>query len=254
MMSKFLPCTTVTVSQLAQARVLATSLADAGYDRRLQVLVIDDVHGATVNRDEPFDRYRPEDVGISPPELHELAAFLEEAELVDALRPRFLISLLDRDETPVVHFDVNTVVYAPLEALEGAIADHPIVVLPIEASPLTRDGLRPTENEVLTAGIWEPGFLAVDRPGVDFLRWWAERLRFGSARAAGRPTDGGKWLDLASAYFELWPLNDRGLAVSYLNALTRHLQWTDDRYLADGVLLRSFIFRGFDPLRPWALS
>src|SRR5579863_762835 len=254
-MTKFLPCATATVSQLPAARVLASSLAAAGYERRLQVLVIDDVHRATVNRDEHFDLYRPEDIGVSARELHELAAFLEETELVDALRPRVLVALLDRDgEEPVVHLDVNTVVYARLEALEEAIADHPIVVLPIDASPLTRDGLRPTENELLTAGIWEPGFFTVDRPGVDFLQWWADRLRFGSAGSAGQPTDSGKWLDLASAYFELWPLNDRGVGISYLNALTRHLQWADGRYLADGVLLRSFIFRAFDPLRPWALS
>jgi hypothetical protein len=121
---------------------------------------------------------------------------------------------------------------------------------------MPQDGKRPDERDLLLAGIYNLGFIALSaEEGTRFLPWWRERLR---RNCLNDPAEGlfvdQRWIDFAPALFEPAILKDPGYNVAYWNLPHRVLTHDGDRILVNGRPLRFFHYSGFSPHAPHLLS
>jgi glycosyltransferase involved in cell wall biosynthesis len=249
-------CTIIARNYLAHARALARSFSAHHPGERLQVLVIDDLQSATGTPEEPFDVISPLELPIEVRILHEMATCYDVMELSTALKPWLMRLLLSRTGgRPVVYLDPDILVFAPLDEVTTIVDQHPIVLTPHTVTPMPRDGLKPTETEIMASGVYNLGFLALGAGSGPFLEWWQERLRIDAIvdHAAMLFTD-QRWIDLAVSYFPAHLLRDPGYNVAYWNADQRSVESREGDYLACGQPLRFFHFSGFDPHKPYLLS
>ncbi|GLW92532.1 FkbM family methyltransferase [Actinokineospora globicatena] len=234
-------CTAVAAQDLPAARLAARTFLDHHPGARFVTLLVDGERSDGV--------LVPEDIGVHPAELADLATGHTAAEACAALRPRLLESLLVDHTCPVIYLAPWTRVYAPFAAAVTAPLDQAAVVLvPRVLRPLPADGLRPTQQELLTAGIYDDGLIAVSHGAEPFLHAWAEACLDDPARA-------GSFLDGAPAMADHHVLRDPGLGLSGWNAAQRALARDAAGNLTAGAAtLRTAIFQGFDPAKPWLLT
>jgi glycosyltransferase involved in cell wall biosynthesis/SAM-dependent methyltransferase len=133
-----------------------------------------------------------------------------------------------------------------------------VVVTPHILDPMPRDGRKPSETDILTAGTFNLGFIGLSR-GSDtdeLLDWWAERLERDCIVAPERGyfVD-QRWIDFAPGLVESFHvLRDPGYNVAYWNVWGRELAETPDGMTVNGRPLRFFHFSGYDPRHPGRLS
>jgi glycosyltransferase involved in cell wall biosynthesis/GT2 family glycosyltransferase len=249
-------CTIVTKDHLPWARVLADSWAQHGAGEPCTVLLVDEPDGCFDPAQERFDVLLAADLGIGP-ELWRMALRYEAFELAMALKPWLLRRELQRDDR-VVYLDADVRVFAPLDPVAAALDDHEIALTPHFLDPMALDGQSPSEPDIVKAGAYNAGFVAVRRgeQSERFLDWWASRLRTGSRVdiASGIFVD-QHWLDLVPGLFGgVCLLRDRGCNVAYWNLAERPLARVDGALTAGGTTLRFLHFSGFDPEQPAQLS
>src|SRR5262249_22602452 len=112
--------------------------------------------------------------------LEQLAPTFDPSDLCTAARPMLLATLLDRfPEEAVIYLDPDILLMRRLEEVRPALAAGSIVLTPHLLAPLPRDGLRPGDQDILSAGAFNLGFIALKRSEQPqaFLRWWQEYLR-----------------------------------------------------------------------------
>ncbi len=132
------------------------------------------------------------------------------------------------------------------------------MLTPHFTAALPRDGLRPSEEDILIAGTYNLGFIALGagEQSTQLLDWWAERLEHHCVvdPENGRFVD-QRWIDLVPGIWsDVCILRDPGYNVAYWNLARRNFEQRDGDYLVDGKPLRFFHFSGFDPFRPEELS
>lgn len=251
-------CTIIARNYVAHARVLANSFREIHPDGTCTVLVIDDPSGFIDPAEEPFELLTIGEIGLPDPE--QMAASYDVMELSTAVKPWLLKTLLARPGVDsVMYLDPDIKIFAPLDEIVERAVEHSVVLTPHFTDPLPRDGLKPSEEDILIAGSYNLGFIALGagKTAGELLDWWAERLE---KHCLNEPEQGHfvdqRWIDLAPG---LWPgidvLRDTTFNIAYWNLATREL--TDDGeggYLVDGHALRFFHFSGFDPRRPTDLS
>ncbi len=247
-------CTIIASNYAAHARVLARSFAAQHPDGHCSVLVIDDAEGRIDPAGEPFELIRLDEIGLPDPER--MAAFYGVIELSTAVKPWLLRHLLDRDGVDAVtYLDPDIRVEDSLTEIDRRAREHGAVLTPHLTAPLPRDGRKPSEEDILVAGSYNLGFIALGADGEiagPLLEWWSERLE---KECLIEPGDGlfvdQRWIDLAPG---LWPgidvLRDPAYNVAYWNLPQRRLEIDGDGYLVDGEPLRFFHFSGYDPRRP----
>ncbi|MBV8933636.1 MAG: FkbM family methyltransferase, partial [Kutzneria sp.] len=164
-------------------------------------------------------------------------------------RPRLLERLVTDGRGPVLYLDPSVHVLATVDdQILSVISRTPLVLAPKALRPLPDDGLRPTQEELLSAGVYDAGFVAVATGAESFLSSWAAAVRHAPKTAAS-------FLVGAPALVEHHVLRDPGIGLSIWNAAGRQLTKDDtDVMHADGTVLRTVHFSGFDPQRPWLLS
>ncbi|MCP3801182.1 FkbM family methyltransferase [Allokutzneria sp. A3M-2-11 16] len=190
----------------------------------------------------------PADIGVDAAELSWLATACTPEELRAVLQPRLMMRLL-AEVGPVLYLDSNVLVLdSVVDEVLKAISRSPVVLLPRVLEPLPRDGMRPAPEELLTAGMFDPGFIAVAPGSAPFLNMWAEQVR-------QAPDAAGAFLDGAPALVEHEVLRDPGIGVSIWN-IDQRPPWRDakGRLLVGDKPLRTVHLSGFDPQRPWLLS
>jgi len=248
-------CTIVTKDRLPWARVLASSWAEHHPHQRAIVLLVDEPDGCFDPEAEPFDVLSAEDVAGS--DLWPMALRYTPFELAMALKPLLLVHALERHDR-VMLLDADVLVTACLDPVDAALDCHEIVLTPHLLDPIAPDGEQPGEPDIIKAGAYNAGFLALRRGEHSgrFLQWWAARLRSGSRVdvEAGSFVD-QHWLDLVPGMFGgVGLLDDRGCNVAYWNVAERPLSEQDGVLHAGGAPLRFFHFSGFDPEQPDHLS
>jgi len=247
-------CTVVARNYLAYARVLAHSLNRLGDGSRLSVLVLDDLDGAVVESEEPFDVLRLSDLDITPREIHNMTLIYDVLELATAVKPWLLNRVLEDDDV-ACYLDPDIEVFASMSAVDSLARRHGIVLTPHSTTPLPRDGLLPSEETIRLAGVFNLGFIAVSRDAGAFLAWWSERLR----RECRVEIEAGlfvdqKWIDFVPSYFDHTVLADDGYNVAYWNLFERDVKLGTHGYEVNGRPLRFFHYSGFNPLVPYRLS
>ena len=250
-------CTVIAKNYVAYARVLADSFRAAHPEGVCSVLVVDDLDGTIDDSQEPFEVLRLDEIGL--PDAERMAASYDVLEFSTAVKPWLLAHLLDRPGVDAVtYLDPDIRVYSSLEEIEQRARRHGVVLTPHFTAPLPRDGRKPSEEDILIAGTYNLGFIAVaeGETTTALLDWWSERLESHCVvdPAAGRFVD-QRWIDLAPGLWEgIDVLRDPGYNIAYWNLPSRCLEEGADGYRVDGRPLRFFHFSGFDPRYPARLS
>ncbi|HEX2831481.1 MAG TPA: glycosyltransferase [Thermoanaerobaculia bacterium] len=252
--------TIIARNYLAHARVLAASLARHNPAARLHVLLLDDPE-RSIPPEPSFELIHPDELPFDPPsEFYTMAAIYDVTELATAVKPWVFEHLFARGAAVAIYLDPDIEVFDSLGPLEPLAREHGIVLTPHLTEPLPRDDKRPDERDLLLAGIYNLGFLALSADAATtFLPWWRERLR---RDCLNDPTRGlfvdQRWIDYAPALFEPRILKDPGYNVAYWNLshrlLTRDDERAPHRILVNGQPLRFFHFSGFSPRTPHLLS
>ncbi len=180
-------------------------------------------------------------------------------ELATAVKPLCFLRHLEEAAERVLYIDPDILAFRPFdEALELLDQGAQGVLTPHIMQPLPRDGAQPDDLELLGAGVFNLGFLAVGKgPETDqFLRWWSGWLRTHcfEDKSSGTFTD-QKWVNFAPAFCPSYRiLRHPGYNVAYWNLPQRTLDTTGDEWHVDGQPLVFFHFSGFNPKIPEVLS
>jgi glycosyltransferase involved in cell wall biosynthesis len=249
-------CTIIARNYLPAARVLATSFLDHHPSGHVAVLIIDDVRGDVDPHDEPFEVVRSQDLDLETGEFHRMAMIYGLVELATALKPWLLRHLLSRPDTQaVMYLDPDIRVYAPLDEVSALAEAEGIVLTPHVTSPIPRDGKMTDENTILSAGMYNLGFIAVGAQAQPFLDFWMARLaRECRVDVSKNRFVDQRWIDFVPSVFGGKVLRDPSYNVAYWNLEHRDLRWTDRGYRVDGLPLHFFHFSGFDVAAPSLLS
>ncbi len=250
-------CTVIARNYLARARVLAESFKRWHPDGTCVVVLVDD-DGTLDFADEPFTVIGIDELGIDG--LEEMRSAYTLIELCTAVKPWLLRTMLARhdDGTGVAYLDPDVEVHSRMEELEAALREHAVVLTPHLLTGSLRDGRRPSEPDILLAGVYNLGFVAVsDRLDAHtILDWWAERLATECIVAPDR----GYFVDQRWADFfpsladDVLILRDPAYNVAYWNVADRALERADDGYRVCGRPLRFFHYSGYDPAYRFILS
>ncbi|HEX7831118.1 MAG TPA: glycosyltransferase, partial [Thermoanaerobaculia bacterium] len=248
--------TIIARNYLPYARVLAASLARHNPAVRLHVMILDDP-AHDIAPEPSFEIIRADDLSFDPPsEFHTMAAIYDVTEFATAVKPWVFEYLFAHGASVAIYLDPDIEVFDSLGPLEALTRKHGMVLTPHITEPLPDDDKRPNERDLLLAGIYNLGFLALSADmATTFLPWWRERLRRDCLNdpAAGLFVD-QRWIDFAPALFEPFILKDPGYNVAYWNLPHRELTHNGDTLAVNGSPLRFFHFSGFSPNAPHLLS
>jgi glycosyltransferase involved in cell wall biosynthesis len=238
------------------AEVLGNSFLDHNPNSTFSVLVVD-AKKVTYAKNEKFKYLAPVDLEIPVNVFENMAFYYNVTELATALKPSALKSLFKSGSTKVAYLDPDIQVFGELTELENALNESPIVLTPHTLTPIPRDGLRPSEADIMGSGTFNLGFIALSKSDVAFelLDWWEERLRFDSISDPEEMlfTD-QRWIDLVPSYFPIHVLRDSSYNVAYWNLQERELSKNGDTFTVNNQGLKFFHFSGYRPDRPWILS
>jgi glycosyltransferase involved in cell wall biosynthesis/SAM-dependent methyltransferase len=249
-------CTIIAKNYLAQARVLADSFLQHHPGSTFTVLVIDEIDGYFDPDDEAFKVLTPADIECEP--FGQMAVRYDLLELSTAVKPWLLRQQLRDGAESITYLDPDIQVFGPLNALHDHAVAHGLALTPHNLHPIPDDGLKPTQIDIMVAGVYNLGYVSVaSRPDTDeLLEWWCERL-IHDCRVD--PLNGyfvdQRWFDLAPGFVGGQSIiRDPEYNVAYWNAHSRTLSLTEDGYAVDGRPLAFFHFSGYDPARPGVLS
>jgi FkbM family methyltransferase len=250
--------TIVARNYIPAARVLAESYRRHHPGAEFAVLVIDaEVDElAAFTEQVPGVRFLgPDDIDLDPSEFGRMALAYSVTEFSTAVKPWLLRTLL-ADHPVAIYLDPDIEVFAPFAGEVGALAlAHSIVLTPHVLEPMPRDGLRPSEADIMASGVFNLGFIGVSREAAPFLAFWAERLRQDAISSITEQlfTD-QRWVDNVPALFDHTVITDPGYNVAYWNVYQRPLSNADGVVRAAGEPVRFVHFSGYRPEKPWLIS
>ncbi|MBV8633561.1 MAG: hypothetical protein JO002_03650, partial [Burkholderiaceae bacterium] len=256
MTSKTAVFTIVSLNYGAYARTLMESAQQAHPEWDRFVLLVDRCPDADAVSAGLFTALQVEELPL--PKKSEFLFRYDIMELNTAVKPFMFAELRRRGYERVVYIDPDILVVDRLVDVERLLDEGAnAVVTPHLTAPLD-DGRHPNELEIMRAGAYNLGFLALaGTPASDaFIKWWEEKLEYGAVSdpARGLFTD-QKWVDLAPGMFGGFAiLRDPGYNVAYWNLPHRPVTHEDGVWKAGGSTLRFFHFSGFDPLNPKPFS
>jgi glycosyltransferase involved in cell wall biosynthesis len=248
--------TIVAKNYLPFARTLMASVAARHPHWERWVLLADRVDGHFDVACEPFQVFEASQLTI--PELRKVCFRYTIYELNTAVKPWFFRYLFERGYAQVIFLDPDIFVYAPLSEVEGAWQAGALAVVTPHLTGRVRDQYRPSERDILLAGTYNLGFLALARrPELgELLEYWCEKsLRdFIVDPRTGLFTD-QKWIDLVPGMFsDIHILRHEGYNVAYWNLPHRKVRREDARFFVNDVPLVFFHFSGLDPAAPRGFS
>jgi glycosyltransferase involved in cell wall biosynthesis len=250
-------CTIVARNYVAFARVLARSIAEQRPGARCFVLSVDDPDGYIDGDAEPFELVTTGEIGLE--RFEQMATMYDVLELSTAVKPWLMRHLIEqRGCDRLAYLDPDIRLYDSLDEIDRLLGEHQVVVTPHFTEPLPRDGLKPSEQDILTSGTYNLGFLGLARgdESAALLDWWSERL---ATDCIVDPERGffvdQRWIDLAPGLVESFHvLRDPGYNVAYWNLGGRALRKAGGGYEVNGRPLRFFHFSGYDPRHPDRIS
>ncbi len=252
-------CTIVAKNYLAHARVLAESFQRHHPDGRCCVLVIDETDGYVDPAREPFTLVRPSEIGLDA--WDEMRGAYDVMELSTAVKPWLLRHMLRAhdDGSGIAYMDPDIQVTSRMAELEETLRAHAIVLTPHVLHGMPRDGRKPSETDILMAGVYNLGFIGLtNRDDAHLvLDWWSERLLRDChvAPERGLFVD-QRWVDFVPGLVsDLAIFRDPAYNVAYWNLPERTLgRDGDGGWTVDGRPLRFFHFSGYSPDKPAQLS
>ncbi len=255
--SRTVVCTVVSANYLARARVLMDSVARQHPEWDRHVLLVDEVRGRFATDAESFAV--TEVAALAIPKARQVFFRYSILELNTAVKPPFLRWLVDTGGYDrVIYLDPDIELFTPMTEVERRLSDGALMCLTPHLLGRNGDERKPTELEVLRAGSFNLGFLAVARhPELhDFLDWWWEKLETQCVVdfETGLFVD-QKWMDLAPGLFsDVEVIRDPGYNVAYWNLGHRRVREGDEGWEVLGRPLVFFHFSGLDIADPEPFS
>jgi glycosyltransferase involved in cell wall biosynthesis len=248
-------CTVTLRRRLPYARVLAETFLARHPEGRFTALVLDDPFDETWP--DGLEMLSPADIGISSPELHTLAMLLNLDDLVLACVPpllKYLTATTGRCQTFLAD---DTCVFGRLDSLNELAMEKGLVLASRSFSALPADGHTPDQAQLLDAGLYNPGLVAVAPHSATFLQWWADAMQDEARRnlpsaavmdASSQPKAirFSRILDMASR-FKHSALKQTNTLLSYWNVWDINLHGGGDDWTVDGKPLLMFRFEGYRP-------
>ena len=251
---RYAACTIVAKNYVAQARVLVRSFRAEHPDIAFFTLLVDgteadkaiDGIGTVVLSDE---------LDIIKETLTSMRLIYDVMELSTALKPAMLATIVKKGLDAAAYFDPDIRFYGDVYEVFDSAAEAGIVLTPHTLAPLPRDGATLTERNIMQAGIYNLGFIAVGAQSMSFLDWWHERLTVDAIVDVENAlfTD-QRWIDWVPALFPHRILRDRGLNAAYWNVHERPITLIRGALHAGADELKFYHFSGYDPQQPWQLS
>jgi len=249
--------TIIAKNYLPYARVLMRSAAEVHPSWRRVVILADTADDHFDPRAEDFEIVTSAELPIPNPLWFHFKYTV--TELCTAVKPYAIEHLFKHsDAARVIYLDPDIRIYSLLEHITGALDERANVVLTPHLTNPLNDGMFPGDIDILRAGAYNLGFIAVARSQESqaFIQWWQQRLYDDCVvdLAHGLFVD-QRWVDLAPGLFEgVTIVRDAGYNVAYWNLAHREVIRTNDGYRVAGAPLAFFHFSGYDPRQPDQLS
>jgi glycosyltransferase involved in cell wall biosynthesis len=249
--------TIVSKNYLHFARTLMQSIAEHVPNARRFVLLVDENRGEVNFATAPYEVVEIGKLGL--PEPRKFAFRYTILEFNTAVKPWMFEWLFERAHADrVVYFDPDICLYRSPVELEQVLNEGAAMVLTPHLTGQLDDEHRPHELDIVRAGSYNLGFLALARSdsASRFLVWWKRKLE----KHCVVDHDRGlfvdqKWLDLAPGMFEgVAVLRDEGYNVAYWNLQHRHVRRASHGFTVNGVPLTFYHFSGLRVDEPERLS
>ncbi len=194
-------CTIITSDYLPFAKALHKSLKQFVPEISLQVLVTDEHNFASSKN---FTVHSVNSILNSSvaKNIHKKYAFTSGSYLRWALKPVFINYLFQNNYDKVIYSDADLFFVSNFNFLLEELDNNNFILSPHWAK------INPLENgnslmEVLNGGLYNAGFIGVNRQGIEAINWWAEMCHF---KTEDNPELGlfydQKYLDILPVQFE----------------------------------------------------
>jgi glycosyltransferase involved in cell wall biosynthesis/tetratricopeptide (TPR) repeat protein len=241
-------CTIVAKHHIARARVLASSFRQHNSQCPFFVLVVDRVDGYFDPQSESF--FVVEGASLAIPDQERFFFAYNVLEACTAVKPYFLEHLFrHHDIRKLVYLDPDILVFNSMDHLSALLDQHSIVLTPHLTAPID-DGFRPGEFQIMEAGTYNLGFIALRNcpEARRMLSWWQERLYKYClmAHERGMHVD-QKWIELVPGLFDdVHVTREPGYNVAYWNLQERRVEVRNDTVTVNGKPCYFFHFSGAD--------
>jgi len=249
-------CTIVSKNYLAHAITLLKSFKQHNPDWDFKILLCDILEGVDsleifltlYDYIVPF--YAITNI-IKIPKLEEMLFKYNVLEMNTAIKPFFLEYLLATGYDKVIYFDPDILVLNNISELDELLNTYNIILTPHICQSLPDDNMKPSDLDILKAGIYNLGFIGIKNSDETrkFLKWWQEKLLNGCFMnvSEGYHVD-QKWLDFAPVFFTgVYVLRDKKYNIAYWNLHERNVYQKDGEFYLDNDKIVFFHFSGFDP-------
>ena len=239
--------TQIAVVSTSRTRGRALASARAAFDAVPNAAVhVLDLDGSYV-RESHEHVVRPDDVGLDAREHHVRTVLLAPGDVVRWTQPALLRHALLAGPGVLAVTAGMLLLRDPSELLELAGPDGACLIARVTAA-IPADGAWPSRADLLAAGSYSPGLIAVGRGATEFLDLW-EQLACDPATASDR------WLDAAASRLALRTVRAASCLVSPWTAPSAQIgAGADGRLEVDGVRPLAVDFTGIDPDSPWLLD
>ncbi len=255
----FAACTIVASNYLARALVLHDSLKRQHPEVDFWLLLIDDTPLSPLTRGAVDRRglhiLRVGEIGLPPDEIGNFRFAYDVTEVSTAYKPWTLETVVRRSGLHAFYIDPDIEFFSPMTSLVEAVNGHELVLTPHVLHAMKRDGAQPSEADIMGSGIYNLGFLGLNRDALKVTEWWGERLKREcySAPAEQRFTD-QRWMDFAPTLFDCHISKEETYNVAYWNADARPVVRENGTYLVRGKPLSFFHYSGLSEKTPHLLT
>ena len=229
-------CTIISRNYLAFARVLARSFHANHPGQAFFILLVDRKKADDNFVNEPFEVLYVEDIGV--PDLLIAAFKFDILELNTNVKPTLLKYLfIHTNSEKLMYVDPDIYFFQSASMVFDLLNTYSMIVTPHCVEPI-RDSMRPSEQDFLKAGVFNLGFIALQKTDetLRMLDWWENRclsLGFNDVRD-GLFVD-QCWINFLPCFFDsVLVLKDRGYNMAYWNLHERELSKGNEGWLVNG--------------------
>ncbi len=244
-------CTIISKNYLAQARILTQSFLK--YNKgKVFVLLVDEIENYFSPEKEEFEIITLKELKSEIPNFDQFCFKYNILEINTGVKPFFLDYLFrEYHLSKLVFLDPDIMITNKFEDLSNHLDRYSIILIPHILEPYTDQAI-PSEIEILKAGIYNLGFMALKNTEETkrILLWWKQRLY---DYCIVNVEDGlfvdQKWANLIPCFSDqVLILRDKTYNIAYWNLhYCSDIQIIKDEYYLEGKKINFFHFSGFDP-------